>query len=372
MLPRLKNRFLSSLKKIIPLFARFNGIELLTKEQTLLFLKNAKINIHDENFIELLPVDTYGGTIEDFEKKVIVKCGSSAVYRLSGEDMKILPYGGIQIGSKVLDMDFGSSGYLRSCFRTVKRKKIFSKNCIVLWSHKWGGGYYDYLFFIYAKLLRIKEVIGEEEFKQSVVLYPVFGKSFEKELWTLAGLEENQVFDVNIYKVEAKNFYLANNGSWFYPNMRCIENLRSLSISHSINESPELRRIYISRKHRRILINEDQIYEVLKEFGFEIIEDKPRTIKEQMHLYRNAAIIIGPHGASFSNILWCRPQTTLIELFSNKYYPPYFKYLAFVLGLKYHAIIEDNVHVSDYSYSSKNIMISPEVIRSALHRILPN
>lgn len=367
---KLKKLLVTSVKKLIPLAVRFLGVKLLNKEQTLKFLKSAEINFHSGNAVQLLPVETFGGMIKCFERKEIVNSSYSAVYCLTGKVIQIHPYGGIQVESNVLDLDFGSSEFLRSSIHFNKRKIIYSKKCIVLWSHKWGGGYYDFLFYIYSKLLRIKEVIGEEEYQNSVVLYPIFGKEFEKEFWELAGLEENKVLDVRRNIVEAEKYYFANNEDWFFPNIRDIQNLIKLPMSLSIKKFPEYKRIYISRKNRRKLLNEDEIVQVLQEYGFIIIEDETRTIKEQMEIYSSADVILGPHGASFSNILWCRPNTVLIELFSNQYYPPFFKYLANVLELKYYAIIENDVRVSDDAYSYKNFNISPKVLRSSLRRIL--
>ena len=365
---KLKKIVVSKLKSLIPIAARIFGVRLLTKDQTLKFLKSTEINFHSGNSVQLLPFETFGGAIKG-NKSEIVKSSYSAVYCLRGKSVKILPYGGIQIESKVLDLDFGSSEFLRSRFNFNKREINYSKNCIVLWSHKWGGGYYDFLFFIYSKLLRIKEVIGEAEYKQSLLLYPIFGKKFEKEFWKIAGLEENQVLDVRSNIVEAENYYLANNEKWFFPNIRDISNLTKLPLSLPIKKLPEYNRIYISRKIRRKLSNEAEIIQVLQEFGFKIIEDKTRTVKEQMEIYYSADVILGPHGASFANILWCRPNTVLIEMFSNQYYPPYFKYLANVLKLRYYGIFENDLRVNDEAYSYKNFIISPGTLRSSLNRI---
>ena len=360
-----------TLKKFTPLIARLLKVQILNKDQTLSFLKYAEINKYPPISVELEPVENFGNINNSFWKKDIVRCSYSAVYCISGEELKVLPYGGIQKGSKVLDLDFGSLQFMISGFKMIKRKKKNVKNCIILWSHNWGG-YYDYLFFIYAKLLRIKEIMGEEEFKQSIVLYPLFETSFEGELLKIAGLEENQVYNVKNYTVEAVNYYFANNDSWYYPSIQDIKNLQKISLSQTTNKSSDHKRIYISRNHRRILTNEAEIIKVLQDFDFQIIKDEARTIEEQMEIYSSADIILGPHGASFSNILWCRPNTILIELFSNQYYPPYFKYLANVLGLKYYAILENNVGVNNDVYLSKNIFISPEVIRSSLRKILLN
>ena len=38
-------------------------------------------------------------------------------------------------------------------------------------------------------------------------------------------------------------------------------------------------------------------------------------LAEQIEAFRNARIVLSPHGAGLTNILFCRPNTTLIEIF---------------------------------------------------------
>ncbi|RYZ94347.1 MAG: glycosyltransferase family 61 protein, partial [Sphingobacteriaceae bacterium] len=98
--------------------------------------------------------------------------------------------------------------------------------------------------------------------------------------------------------------------------------------------------IYISRADRRRISNEDELVIMLKKFNFVIIEDKKRSVTEQITIYHNASFVLGPHGASFSNIIWCTPGTHLFELFSPNYTPDFFLYLANVMDLKYSAFYE--------------------------------
>jgi capsular polysaccharide biosynthesis protein len=109
---------------------------------------------------------------------------------------------------------------------------------------------------------------------------------------------------------------------------------------------------------------------VLKEFNFDIIEDVPKTVAEQIALYKNAKVIIGPHGASYTNIINCDPGTILIELFPGGYYPDYFRSLSTSLGLKYYAIFEDNISETHYRNLIDDLTIDPAKIRTALQNIL--
>ena len=107
------------------------------------------------------------------------------------------------------------------------------------------------------------------------------------------------------------------------------------------------------------MLNESEVIDLLKQYNFRVIEDKPCSVAEQVAIYRNTGFIIGPHGTSFTNILWCQPGAHLFELFSPTYYPDFFRYLATLLGLGYSAYFQgparadnsghglaDDIHVS--------------------------
>ena len=180
----------------------------------------------------------------------------------------------------------------------------------------------------------------------------------------------DQIIDTRKYKIKAKTFYLSNNPSWFYHHMDDIERLQQVISRVKIEPRPGEEFIYISRKGKRIVRNEDEIIEVLKKFNFTILEDKPRTNAEQMAIFNNAKIIIGPHGAAYANIVWCKPKTHLVELFAKNYYLPYYRYLAVKLDLNYSAIFENNVEDTHYSHLYEDMTIDPQRVQQALEEIM--
>lgn len=75
--------------------------------------------------------------------------------------------------------------------------------------------------------------------------------------------------------------------------------------------------LYVSRNEssmRRIL-NENDLLPGLRDMGFHIISPGKLSLAEQIEAFRNARVVLSPHGAGLTNILFCRPNTTLIEIF---------------------------------------------------------
>jgi capsular polysaccharide biosynthesis protein len=85
------------------------------------------------------------------------------------------------------------------------------------------------------------------------------------------------------------------------------------SDSESLESS---RRIYISRsqaKCRRIL-NEEELVSRLRPESFVILHCEDLSLREQVRLFSEAAILVGPHGAGLTNMLFARPGAFVLEL----------------------------------------------------------
>lgn len=366
---KIKTFLRDTAKQGIPLLATMFGTKILSKQATLKKLAAYQIFSDPGEKITLPPSGKTELPVADsYAKSQVVATSAVGVYRVS-DKIKIYPYGGVKLGRNVLDLDFGSALFVKTLLKSDKRPVVKCDTCIVLWSHEWGNGYFDYTYFIYVKLLRIQKAMPEPEFKKAKIVYPLVNTAFEHELLKYAGVTPDQVLDSKTHNVQAATYYLGNNDSWYYPNNSDVDLLRkTLPLKALAGKTGE--RIYISRKTRRRLNNEDEVIRVLTEFGFDIIEDVPKTVAEQITLYKNAKVIIGPHGASYTNIINCEPGTVLIELFPSGYYPYYFRSLSATLGLQYYAIFEDHIGETHYRNLGDDLIIDASKIKTALQNIL--
>ncbi|WP_162749061.1 glycosyltransferase family 61 protein, partial [Escherichia coli] len=157
---------------------------------------------------------------------------------------------------------------------------------------------------------------------------------------------------------------------WFYPNYADIKALRTRLSPLIENPYQKPKRIYVSRAGRRRVINEDALTAMLSKYDFMVMEDKPRTLAEQLTLYNRASFILGPHGASFTNIIWCEPGTPLYELFSPSYAPVHFRYLAQVTGMHYSAYYQGRPNSTGKKAMEENVIVSVSDIERGVNKLL--
>ena len=97
------------------------------------------------------------------------------------------------------------------------------------------------------------------------------------------------------------------------------------------------RRVFISRQrssHRRCL-NEDQLLAALDPYGFELHCLEDLSVIEQLRLFSESALLIGTHGAGFSNLVACAPQASIVEFLPRPGAFCHYYAMADVLGLSH-------------------------------------
>ena len=102
-----------------------------------------------------------------------------------------------------------------------------------------------------------------------------------------------------------------------------------------ISQKSPWRKIYVSRAKtsRRYVLNEDEVVELLKEKGFEIIHSQELSFAEQVHLSSESLIMIGLTGSGLNNMMFMKPGSKVLEFkMKNDYHNLH--YFGFASGLK--------------------------------------
>jgi len=103
-------------------------------------------------------------------------------------------------------------------------------------------------------------------------------------------------------------------------------------------------RLWVSRKkqNRRTLVNEDEILEILLEFGFQIILPEELSFKEQLKLFSGASLLAGTHGAALTNAMFMETNSSILEIrASNDTHRNPFFTLASEFDLRYYYLLAD-------------------------------
>lgn len=108
-------------------------------------------------------------------------------------------------------------------------------------------------------------------------------------------------------------------------------------------EAMPRRRLYLSRSDatRRCITNEEAVFEVLYERGFEKIVLTGMPLLEQVQLFREAKAVVAPHGAGLTHLLFVPKGTTVLELFSPAHINVCYWTISNQLKLSYHYLLAE-------------------------------
>jgi len=103
-------------------------------------------------------------------------------------------------------------------------------------------------------------------------------------------------------------------------------------------------RIYISRvgaKYRQVL-NEKEVIDFLQPFDFQVVLLEKMSVKEQAALFAAAKIIVAPHGAGLTNLVFCTEGTKIVEFFSPRYLRTDYWMVSQELGLEHYYLTSED------------------------------
>ncbi|WP_299990621.1 glycosyltransferase family 61 protein [uncultured Pontibacter sp.] len=109
---------------------------------------------------------------------------------------------------------------------------------------------------------------------------------------------------------------------------------------YGVQQNSRKRRIYISRakaKTRRVL-NEQELLPLLDKYGFEVVRAEEMTYQQQVQLFYEAEIVIAPHGAGLTNLLFSE-QCQVLEFHPSNQIKTHYFLLCKALDFRYSALV---------------------------------
>jgi len=102
-------------------------------------------------------------------------------------------------------------------------------------------------------------------------------------------------------------------------------------------DSPRMIYVWRADATHRPMRNEDELVERLISHGVTPVLLSTLSLDEQIRLFRNARLVIGPHGAGLTNVVFGTPGAVLYELLPQHYRNPCMCRLAQLRGVHYWA-----------------------------------
>jgi len=205
--------------------------------------------------------------------------------------------------------------------------KLLKKTNFKILSVLTGGGgnnnYFHWLFDVLPRIFFFKKLFNLN--KVDKILVPNVKNKFQYQTLSLLNIKKNQIINNEFYKhIYGKEVYAtshpAENSEKISPVL--INFLRKSFLKKiDIIKKKKINKIYIDRsdsksqiRDYRSIINEEEIFNYLKKKGFIKVKLAELDFIEQVYLFYNAKSIFGLHGAGFSNLIFCKKSTQIIEI----------------------------------------------------------
>jgi hypothetical protein len=382
------NKALRVLAKVVPINSQYRPVGIIDVE------KSKKNNSVD--YIEIAPpytlnLDLTPDFIRDcssFMKPVmsaqfpgdfILGLRDGRAYSLDGSNMLVIT----KEGQAIEEVSFQ---WKNDKVRDAKDNKIFCENIFTtpkkykgnVFSLLSGGGaityYYHWLFDAMPKFHLLKEA-GLFD-KMDYFLVPNDAYGYQKEFLSHFGIPAEKIINGEKERhIQADTLYVASYTiiKGHHPKWACDFLYRSFIRPGENNNHSA--RVYISRKDasvNRPIFNEDELIEILKNYGFEILLLSDLTMQEKIEKLNAASIIIGAHGAGFANLVFCKPGTKVLEFFPDKYVRHEYYDLCNQRGIEYHYLLCPSPGTATNSVDGQKLGLTADIpaIRKKLDQFI--
>jgi Glycosyltransferase 61 len=256
--------------------------------------------------------------------------------------LSILPSGGVCNGDRILHTGFdgyyNTLGYFQSFF---KDKREVSGTIVANWPQRFLT-YGDFVLQLLPELCAIKSLVTPEEWSNTSFILGHAPK-FLFEYLNILGCNNSQVIDSRQYHhqllPQSQVYFREKDTMWFLcapPEL--IQIARNYLIPPQIGKGAKI--IFVERLggYRQAIGLTDSVRSRLKDLGVSFFDPARASVQTQIETFAAAKIVLGIHGAGLANIMWCQPDTKVIEIFHPKFAPWCYAILANQLGMDYYCL----------------------------------
>jgi hypothetical protein len=234
----------------------------------------------------------------------------------------------------------------------------------VLLYNQWNSGYYHWTVETLNRLEGVEKYTYRTGEQPKLIVGPDPNR-FQLETLELLGYDEEDLIRWNQRQGSVDRLVV--------PSVRREYNLGSVSpIAYqwlrdrmrkaAREEAPDAtekfsKRVYISREDapRRQIVNENEIVNTLEEHGFKKYVLSDHSVAENIQLFEQSDVIVAPHGAGLTDIIYAT-DTTVIELFRSNDVRPTYYVLSEHLNHRYRYLLCE--------YEGPNLKVDPDELES--------
>jgi capsular polysaccharide biosynthesis protein len=172
-------------------------------------------------------------------------------------------------------------------------------------------------------------------------------------------------------KVIMPRWYPASSSNThFHPyGRRCVRDRMIEKSSDEVYDNNEY--IFVTRENanRRQIINIEEVKNSLRPLGVNFYQPGTLSLDEEIRLFSEADVIIGPYGANLSGIMYSK-NSTVIDIQPHGYFGAYYMVLANELDLEYGFINGENIETDGEKIDrNQDIMVNIDKLEKIVKEV---
>lgn len=250
-----------------------------------------------------------------------------------------------------------------------KTKRALGNEKYLLAFDEWSSSHYHWFCDVLPRLFAIRHLVEDY-----ILLLP------ETKYIRDVGLESLEFFDLNPAGIEfiqepelvkVKQLSIVTHTCLTgYINDKILADMQAHIFSKQTNPTAQ-NKIYVTRdkaRYRKVL-NESEVWDVVKSNGYDILRFEDLTWKEQIAAMASAKSMVSMHGAGLTNALFMSKGSAVLEFRRDRiYHNQCFWHLSAALNLNYYYLFgqPDNEDLVLEGVDCCNLTIDPEKLHGTL------
>ncbi len=226
--------------------------------------------------------------------------------------------------------------------------KRFSGTVLNLAQGGSGNNYFHFFFDIIPKIYLTKKKI-----KNKINFYYVSApKKWQIIIFKILGIAESKLINSSKNKHIFANQIICLDHPWYHKGFiqdqvkRIPEWVVFINRKIFLKKSSKFKcskKIFLDRSSSKFnhcqIFNQRRVNKWVKKNNLSIYKPEKLSFKKQVYLFKKASVILGAHGAAFTNIIFCRPGTKIIEIIPANHPNRKCERVSKILKLKYFRIV---------------------------------
>jgi len=210
----------------------------------------------------------------------------------------------------------------------------------------------NYFHWMFDILPRIKLIKNIKNLKDIDYFYFPELKKWQIDTLSVFKIPKNKFINSKKYRHIEADLIFATSHPWYTKGHMVSEskNLPAWAINWISNtflrykkKTRCSKKIFIDRSESMFrhcqIINNNEVKNNLIKMGFSIHKTGTMSFFEQIYLFNNAKVIVGAHGAAFTNLVFCKAKTKIIEIIPKSHPNTVNKKISKIKNLNYFRFI---------------------------------